>query len=189
MVEDRMTQPKKPRKPKDDAAHAKRGPGRPAKAPNPAKAAPCPPVDAKAAEEADLVAVNRLVKGLMDWYLMKINGDPMMEGFDILMNVEGPGGVTGHKYVLGGYDESMPRLRQDLETQHADCLRYACAWRGWWERPDGQKFDGAILMVESRHLKPVIAGLAIGPDGSGRKVLAGPLQVLNVADWSLLHRG
>lgn len=40
-------------------------------------------------------------------------------------------------------------------------------------------------MVESRHLKPVIAGLPIGPDGSGRKVLAGPLQVLSVADCEL----
>ena len=38
-------------------------------------------------------------------------------------------------------------------------------------------------------LKPVIAGLPIGPDASGRKVIAGPIQVLSAADWSLMHGG
>ena len=38
-------------------------------------------------------------------------------------------------------------------------------------------------------LKPVIAGLPIGPDASGRKDIVGPLQVLSAADWSLMHRG
>jgi len=138
----------------------------------------------------------------MDWYLMKLNGDPMMEGFDILMMVEGPRGRMSGKYVLGGYDESMPRLRKDLETDHADCDRYVCAWRGWWEKPDGSKFDGALLCIESRHIPPAIFGLPIAqtspspsvpphppsPHSPGPHAISGPLQRLSHADWSLLHR-
>ncbi len=195
-----MTQPKKTRKPKVKAeggdGEASEAPKRVRKASGKAqegagggqegRGAESGSMDAQGADEA---ALGKLIGGLMDWYLVKINGDPLMEGFDILMNVEGPDGRIGCKYVMGTHEESMARLREDLETQHAGCHRYACAWRGWWERPDGQKFDGAILMLETRFLKPVIAGLPIGPDASGRKVIAGPLQVLSAADWSLMHRG
>ena len=195
-----MTQPKMTRKPK---VKAEGGGGEPSGAPKRVRKASAkaqeiaeggqegrrPESEAVDAQGADEAALGKLIGGLMDWYLVKINEDPMMEGFDILMNVEGPDGRMGHKYVMGTHEESMARLRADLETQYAGCHRYACAWRGWWERPDGQKFDGAILMLETRFLKPVIAGLPIGPEASGRKVVAGPLQILSAADWSLMHRG
>jgi hypothetical protein len=173
-----MTQPKKPRKSKTTSGKAAKASGR----------APEVSEGGEAGEQADATALQGLIKGVMDWYLAKLNGDPQMEGFDILMNVENPEGVTGHKYVLGSYDASMPRLRQDLETLYPNCIRYVCAWRGWWERPDGQKFDGALLLIESKLIQPLIAGIPIAPDASGQRVIAGKLQVLNTADWSLLHR-
>lgn len=183
-----MTQPKKPRKPRTTPSKTAKGPWKPKEASGTSPESHEAPQGDQAAREADRAALQGLIKGVMDWYLMKVNGDPMMEGFDILMNVETPEGTMGHKYMLGGYDESMPRLRQDLETLYPACIRYVCAWRGWWERPDGQKFDGALLQIESKLLLPVIAGIPIAPDPSGQKVLAGPLQVFHPADWSLLHR-
>jgi len=147
-----------------------------------------PPQPSSESEDTDSKAIIELIQATMDWYLMKLSGDPMMEVFDILMMVEGPKGRMSTKYVLGGYDESMPRLRKDLETDHADCDRYVCAWRGWWEKPDGAKFDGALLCIESRHILPAIFGLPIARSAEGHHSIAGELQRLSLADWSLLHR-
>lgn len=143
---------------------------------------------AEAARKADFLATMKLVDGVMDWYLMKVNGDPLTEGFDVLMNVEGPDGTTGHKYSFGDTDASIERLRKDLETEYAGCLRYAHANAGWWQKPDGAKFDGAIVFIESHHVLPTVLGIPIAADATGRKAISGELQILSRANWSLLHR-
>ena len=145
--------------------------------------------------DEDSKAMVGLIQALMGWYLDKLNGDPQFEGFDILMMVEGPEGRMGQKFVMGGYEESLARLRQDLETEHAGCDRYVYAWRGWWQKPDGEKFDGALLCLESRHITPGIYGIPIASTSSGPDSpdspwfrIGGDLQRLAVGEWSLLHR-
>ena len=138
--------------------------------------------------DEDSKAMVGLIQALMGWYLDKLNGDPRFEGFDILMMVEGPKGRIGQKFVMGSYEESLARLRQDLETEHAGCERYVYAWRGWWQKPDGEKFDGTLLCLESRHITPGIYGIPIVKDAKGRHMATGDLHSLGAGQWSLLHR-
>jgi len=144
--------------------------------------------DEESAKLEDFKATMKLVDGVMEWYLMKVNGDQITEGFDVLMNVERPEGVTGHKYSFGDTDASIERLRKDLETEYTSCLRYVHANAGWWQKPDGAKFDGAIVFIESRYVLPTVLGIPIGIDASGQKVIESEFQILNRAEWSLFHR-
>ena len=112
-------------------------------------------------------SLSALLKGLMDWHLAKINGDPQTEGFDLLLMSDGPGGGVGCKYVLGSFEEAKDRLKADLETTHVGAVMYAYSYKGYWRAPDGAKRDGAIVTVESNELKPAVIGYEIAADTEG----------------------
>jgi hypothetical protein len=136
----------------------------------------------------DLQAVSKMIGSLMDWYLIKINGDQQTEWFDALLIADTPEGLTTSKFVLGNVEESLVKAREMLETDFANCDRYAYAWRGYWESPDGKKYDGALIYLESKTMTPGVYGIEIGPDSNGRLVPIKPIEQLQIGDWSLLHR-
>jgi hypothetical protein len=133
-------------------------------------------------------SLSALLKGLMDWHLSKINGDPQTEGFDLLLMSDGPGGGVGCKYVLGSFEEAKDRLKADLETTHVGAVMYAYSYKGYWRAPDGAKRGGAIVTVESNELKPAVIGYEIAADAEGRSHILGGMHQLSFADWSLFHR-
>lgn len=147
-----------------------------------------PESTAEQAKSEDLKAVSKMIGGLMDWYLIKINGDQQTEWFDALLIADTPEGLTTSKFVLGNVEESLVKAREMLETDYANCHRYAYAWRGYWECPDGKKYDGALIYLESQTLTPGVYGIEIGPDSNGKLVPISPLEQLQIGDWSLLHR-
>ena len=136
----------------------------------------------------DLQAVSKMIGSLMDWYLIKINGDQQTEWFDALLIADTPEGLTTSKFVLGNVEESLVKAREMLETDFANCHRYAYAWRGYWESPDGKKYDGALIYLESKTMTPGVYGIEIGPDSNGKLVPIKPIEQLQIGDWSLLHR-
>ena len=136
----------------------------------------------------DLQAVSKMIGSLMDWYLIKINGDQQTEWFDALLIADTPEGLTTSKFVLGNVEESLVKAREMLETDFANCHRYAYAWRGYWESPDGKKYDGALIYLESKTMTPGVYGIEIGPDSNGKLQPIKPIEQLQIGDWSLLHR-
>jgi hypothetical protein len=136
----------------------------------------------------DLQAVSKMIGSLMDWYLIKINGDQQTEWFDALLIADTPEGLTTSKFVLGNVEESLVKAREMLETDFANCHRYAYAWRGYWESPDGKKYDGALIYLESKTMTPGVYGIEIGPDSNGKLLPIKPIEQLQIGDWSLLHR-
>jgi hypothetical protein len=136
----------------------------------------------------DLQAVSKMIGSLMDWYLIKINGDQQTEWFDALLIADTPEGLTTSKFVLGNVEESLVKAREMLETDFANCDRYAYAWRGYWESPDGKKYDGALIYLESKTMTPGVYGIEIGPDSNGKLLPIKPIEQLQIGDWSLLHR-
>jgi hypothetical protein len=136
----------------------------------------------------DLQAISKMIGSLMDWYLIKINGDQQTEWFDALLIADTPEGLTTSKFVLGNVEESLVKAREMLETDFANCHRYAYAWRGYWESPDGKKYDGALIYLESKTMTPGVYGIEIGPDSNGKLVPIKPIEQLQIGDWSLLHR-
>lgn len=163
----------------------KKQPSRKPKSGNTSKS---PESTAEQAKSEDLKAVNKMIGGLMDWYFIKINGDQQTEWFDVLLNVDTVDGLEGSKFVLGNIEESIAKAREMLETDYANCHRYAYAWRGYWQSPDGKKYDGALIYLESQTLTPGVYGIEIGPDSNGKLVPISPLVQLQIGDWSLLHR-
>jgi len=143
---------------------------------------------AEQAQAEDLKAVSKLIGALMDWYLIKINGNPQTEWFDALLIIETDEGLTSNKLVLGNVDESLLKAREILEAEFANCYRYAYAWRGYWQEPNGTKHDGALIYLESKTITPSVYGIEIGPDSNGKLEPISPLVQLQIGDWSLLHR-
>jgi hypothetical protein len=136
----------------------------------------------------NLQAVSKMIGSLMDWYLIKINGDQQTEWFDALLIADTPEGLTTSKFILGNVEESLMKARDMLETDFANCHRYAYAWRGYWESPDGKKYDGALIYLESKTMTPGVYGIEIGPDSNGKLLPIKPIEQLQIGDWSLLHR-
>jgi hypothetical protein len=132
--------------------------------------------------------ISKLLKGLMEWHLTKVNGDPRTEGFDILLATDAPDGGTMCKYALGDFEEAKARLKSDLETSNAGADMYAYSYRGYWQTPDGIKFDGAIVFLESTEVQPVIIGYEIAADEAGMLDIKGGMHRLGIGDWSLFHR-
>ena len=143
---------------------------------------------AEQAKPEDLKAVGKNLDALMHWYLTKINGDQQTEWFDALLIIETAEGLTTNKFAMGNVEESFVKAREMLETDYANCYRYAYAWRGYWQSPDGKKYDGALIYLESQTLTPGVYGIEIGPDSNGKLVPISPLEQLQIGDWSLLHR-
>lgn len=143
---------------------------------------------AEQAKSEDLKAVGKILDALMHWYLTKINGDQQTEWFDALLVIDTPEGLTTNKLVMGDVEKSISIARETLETDFANCYRYAYAWRGYWQSPDGKKYDGALIYLESQTLTPGVYGIEIGPDSNGKLVPISPLEQLQIGDWSLLHR-
>lgn len=149
----------------------------------PAEAPAPPPV-----EQADLQAVSECLSAVMEWYLRKINGDPVLEAFDLLLATDGAAGRNLGKYTLGDFDAAKRRMQTDLEAAVGTTDRYVYAYRGYWESPEKGKFDGALVVFESRHLLPLVIGFVIAPGADGELAVQGDMQHLAVADWSLFHR-
>jgi len=143
---------------------------------------------AEQVQAEDLKAVSKLIGALMDWYLLKINGDPQTEWFDALLVVDTPEGLVTNKLVMGDVEKSISMARETLETDFANCYRYAYAWRGYWQEPNGTKHDGALIYLESKTITPSVYGIEIGPDSNGKLEPISPLVQLQIGDWSLLHR-
>jgi len=147
-----------------------------------------PESTAEQTKSEDLKAVSKMIGSLMDWYLIKINGDQQTEWFDALLIADTPEGLTTSKFILGNVEESLVKAREMLETDFANCHRYAYAWRGYWESPDGKKYDGALIYLESKTMTPGVYGIEIGPDSNGKLLPIKPIEQLQIGDWSLLHR-
>jgi len=139
-------------------------------------------------QSEDLKAVGKMLEALMNWYLLKINGDQQTEWFDALLVIDTPEGLVTNKLVMGDVEKSISMARETLETDFANCLRYAYAWRGYWQEPNGTKHDGALIYLESKTITPSVYGIEIGPDSEGKLVPIRPLEQLQIGDWSLLHR-
>ena len=143
---------------------------------------------AEQVQAEDLKAVSKLIGALMDWYLIKINGDPQTEWFDALLIIETDEGLTSNKLVLGNVDESLLKAREILEAEFANCYRYAYAWRGYWQKLNGTKHDGALIYLESKTITPTVYGIEIGHNPNGKLEPISPLEHIQIGDWSLLHR-
>ena len=143
---------------------------------------------AEQGESEDLKAVSKMIGALMDWYLLKINGDPQTEWFDALLIIDTPEGLVTNKLVMGDVEKSISMARESLETEYANCHRYAYAWRGYWQKLNGTKHDGALIYVESKTITPTVYGIEIGPDSNGKLLPIRPLEQLQIGDWYLLHR-
>lgn len=144
------------------------------------------PRDAKTPPKAP--DLNRLITGLVDWHLIKINGDPQEEHFEILLHEDGPGGGLMAKFVMGDFEESKKQLEKQLEERSAGIDMYAFSFGGHWEGPDGIRHDGAIVTIETRELTPRILGLEIKRNAEGRLDVCSQPVNLGPASWSLFHR-
>jgi hypothetical protein len=132
--------------------------------------------------------LNRLIAGLVDWHLTKINGDPQEEYFEILLHEDGPGGGCMAKFVMGDFEESKKQLEKQLEERSSGIDMYAFSFGGHWEGPDGIRHDGAIVTIETRELTPRVMGLEIKRNGKGLLDVCSPPLPLGPAMWSLFHR-
>jgi hypothetical protein len=144
------------------------------------------PRDAKTPRKAQ--DLNRLITGLIDWHLIKINGDPQEECFEILLHEDGPGGGCMAKFVMGDFEESMKQLKQQLEERSGGIDMYAFSFGGHWEGPDGIRHDGAIVTIETRELTPRVMALEIRRNAEGRLDVCSQPVNLGPASWSLFHR-
>lgn len=160
----------------------------PSRKPKSGNTSKTPEFTAEQAKSEDLKAVGKILDALMHWYLIKINSNQETEWFDVLLNVDTVDGLVGSKFVLGNVEESIAKAREMLQTEYPNCHRYVYAWRGYWQSPDGKKYDGALIYLESKKLTPGVYGIEIGPDPNGKLVLISPLEQLQIGDWSLLHR-
>ena len=129
-----------------------------------------------------------MIGALMDWYLLKINGDPQTEWFDALLIIDTPEGLVTNKLAMGDVEKSISTAREMLETEYANCHRYAYAWRGYWQKLNGTKHDGALIYVESKTITPTVYGIEIGHNPNGKLEPISPLEHIQIGDWSLLHR-
>ena len=132
--------------------------------------------------------LDRLVMGLVKWHLSKVNGDPQEEYFEILLHENGTNGGCMAKFVMGDFEESKKRLRQQLEERVNGIDMYAYSYSGYWTAPTGERHDGAIVTLETRTLLPTILGFVIKPNEQGTQALTGQPHPLGTGDWSLFHR-
>jgi hypothetical protein len=160
----------------------------PSRKPKPGNTSKAPQSTAEQAKTEDLTGVSKIIEALMDWYLLKLNGDQETEWFDTLLIADTSEGLTTSKFALGNVEESIAKTREMLETDFANCHRYAYAWRGYWQSPEGTKYDGALIYLESQTLIPGLYGIEIGPDSNGKLHPIKPIERLQIGDWSLLHR-
>ena len=130
----------------------------------------------------------KLLKGLLDWHLVKINGDPQAEYFEILLHEDGLGGGCMAKFVMGDFEESRKQLKQQLEDRIDGIDMYAYAYNGHWTGPTGVRHEGAIVTLETRTLKPTVLGFVIKRNDEGTLTLTGQPHNLGIGDWSLFHR-
>lgn len=142
------------------------------------------------ADSADdhIKALTRLVRGLVDWHLSKINGDPQEANFDLLLHENGPGGGSMAKFCLGDHEESKEQLKAQLEGRSESVDMYAFSFKGGWTDSAGVRHDGAVVTFESRKLTPRLYGFEIKPNAEGRLEVTSPPIALGPATWSLLHR-
>ena len=132
--------------------------------------------------------LNHLIASLVDWHLVKINGDPQEEYFEILLHEDGSGGGCLAKFIMGDFEESKKQLKQQLEERSAGIDMYAYSFGGNWAGPDGIRHDGAIITFETRELTPRVMGLEIKRNAEGRLEVCSPPVPLGPAMWSLFHR-
>lgn len=92
------------------------------------------------------------------------------------------------KFVMGDFEESMKQLKQQLEERSAGIDMYAFSFGGHWEGPDGVRYDGAIVTIETHELTPRILGLEIKRNADGRLDVCSQPVNLGPARWSLFHR-
>lgn len=132
--------------------------------------------------------LSKLITGLVDWHLIKINGDPQEEYFEILLHEDGPSGGSMSKFVMGDFEESKKELEKQLEERSAGIDMYAFSFGGHWVGPDGIRHDGAIVTIETRELTPRVMGLEISRNAKGLLDVCSPPVNLGPAMWSLFHR-